>query len=309
MMGRRNRWAFSIPSRTQFLSSFTCMCLAVAPSLSLGAELKNETLRTWDDYIEASIVRMQEHARPNGQFLWIDEVPRRDRQLWTGEILIAPFGEQVPKHVASGLIHDWIGAAFIPGAKIDDVLGVVRDYDDYKMFYKENIVDSKTLSVDRIADRFSMLLADREMAATTALSGEYEACYLQLTDKQWYSITYATRVQEIRNYGHPDEQILPPDQGAGFIWRIYNLGRLEERDGGVYLEQETIVLSRDIPAALRWLVEPMIRRTSKSALLNSLQQTRAAVLSRIGVGSALTYEATGSSCASASPPGARQVVR
>jgi hypothetical protein len=284
------------------------MCLAVVPSLSAGAELKNETLRTWDDYIETSIVRMQEHARPNGQFLWVDEIPQRDRQLRAGEILIAPVGEQVPKHVASGLIHDWIGAAFIPGAKIDDVLGVVRDYDDYKLFYKENIADSKTLSEDRVADRFSMLLTDREIA-TTALSGEYEACYLQLTDKRWYSITYTTRVREVRDYGHRDEQMLPPDQGAGFVWRIYNLGRLEERDGGVYIEQETIVLSRDIPAAFRWLIEPIIRRTSKSALLNTLQQTRAAVRSRIGVGRALAHKAIGSTCASATPPGAWHMVR
>lgn len=309
MMGRRSRWALSIPSRTQFLSSFTCMCLAVVPSLSVAAELKNETLRTWDDYIEASIVRMQERIGPNGQFLWVDEVPQRDHQLRAEEILIAPVGEQVPKHVASGLIHDWIGVAFIPGAKIDDVFDVVRDYDHYKMFYKENVVDSKALSADRMPDRFSMLLTDKEIGVTTALAGEYEACFLELTDNQWYSIAYTTRLQEIRNYGHPDEQMLPPDQGAGFIWRIYNLGRLDERDGGVYLEQETIVLSRDIPAALRWLVEPLIRRTSKNALLTSLQQTRAAVRSRIEVGSAMAHKVTGSSCASATPPGAWQVVR
>jgi hypothetical protein len=303
MIGRKGRWALRIPSRTQILSSFTCLFLVVVTNLSFGAELKNETLRTWDNYIRASIVRMKDRIGPNGQFLWVDKVPQRDHQLRAEEILIAPVGEQVPKHVASGLIHDWIGVEFIPGAKLDDVFDVVRDYDHYKMFYKENVVDSKTLSADHMADRFSMLLTDKGIAVSTALAGEYEACFLQLTHNQWYSITYTTRVQEIRNYGHPDEHMLPPGQGAGFIWRIYNLGRLEERDGGVYLEQETIVLSRDVPAALRWLIEPVIRRTSKNALMTSLQQTRAAVRSRIGVGSALAPRVTESTCTSGTPPG------
>jgi hypothetical protein len=46
----------------------------------------------------------------------------------------------------------------------------------------------------------------------------------------------------------------------------------------VYIEIEAIVLSRDIPGSLSWLVKPMIRRVAKASLTNTLQQTRDAVL-------------------------------
>ena len=50
---------------------------------------------------------------------------------------------------------------------------------------------------------------------------------------------------------------MPADKGAGLIWRVFSATRLKERDGGVFLEVEAIVLSRDIPATLRWLIEPL----------------------------------------------------
>jgi hypothetical protein len=307
---RRSRGGW-LPWARRFLAGYACGCLVVAPSVSEGAELKKETLRTWDEYIQTSSVQMQDRLRTDRRFLWVDEVPQRSRQVRAGKILVSPVGQRVPKPVASGLIHDWIGAAFIPGATLDDVLGVVRDYDRYKMFYKPNVVDSKSLSTDGTADKFSMLLVNREIVATTALEGEYEACYLQFADKQWYSIAYTTRVQEIRDYGHRGEQMLPPDEGSGYIWRVYSLGRLEERDAGVYIEQEMIALSRDIPTALRWLAEPLIRHASKSALLISLQQTEEAVRSRAGIAgrSLPRHAATGATSRDAGSADSRNVAR
>jgi hypothetical protein len=186
--------------------------------------------------------------------------------------------------VASGLIHDWIAAAFIPDAKLDDVLSVVRDYDRYKTFYGPNVIDSKSLSTDGPADKFSVLLVNKA-AAETALEGEFAACYLQLTETRWYSVAYTTRVQEIHHYGHPGEQKLPPGKGSGYIWQVYNVTRFEQRDGGVYIEQKALALSRDIPAAVRWVVDPIVRRLSKEALLKSLRQTQDAVRLRTGVAS------------------------
>ncbi len=96
---------------------------------------------------------------------------------------------------------------------------------------------------------------------------------------RWYSTAHSTRVQEIRHYGRPDEQELPPNQGTGYIWRLYSLARFEERDGGVYIELEAIALSRDIPIALRWVADPIVRRVSRNTLLISLQQMEEAVRS------------------------------
>src|SRR5271166_3595989 len=193
------------------------------------------------------------------------------------QILVSSVGRQNPKPVPSGLIHDWMGAAFIPNAKLEDVLSAVRDYGDYKEFYKPTVVDSKLVGTDGACDKYSMRVVNKEAVAETALDMEYETCYFQLDERRWYSITHTTRVREIRHYGKPNEQELPPNQGSGYIWRLYSLARFEERDGGVYVELEAIALSRDIPVALRWVVNPIVRRVSRNSMLISLQQMEEAV--------------------------------
>jgi hypothetical protein len=55
--------------------------------------------------------------------------------------------------------------------------------------------------------------------------------------------------------------------------------RFEERDYGLYIEVEAIALSRDIPAAVQVVAEPIIRRASRDSLIAALQQTEAAVRS------------------------------
>jgi hypothetical protein len=72
---------------------------------------------------------------------------------------------------------------------------------------------------------------------------------------------------------------LAPDAGSGYIWRLYSLSRFEQRDGGVYIELEAIALSRNVPASLHWLVNPIVRRVSRNSLELSLQKTAEAVRS------------------------------
>jgi hypothetical protein len=263
-----------------FLLGFMCLSLVVVPATSEGAELKKETRQAWDAYIQTANSQMVD--RSHDPFLWVDEVPDRSRSVRDGEILVSSIGQQNPKPVPYGLIHDWIGAAFIPDAKLEDVLSAARDYGHYKEFYKPNVIDSKSLGAAGACDKYSMLVANHEAIATIALEGEYEACYHRLDDRRWYSIAHTTRMQEIRHYGQAGAQELPADQGSGYIWRLYSFARFEERDGGVYVELEAIVLTRDIPSAIRWAVNPIVRSVSKNAMLTSLRQMEEAIDSTAG---------------------------
>jgi hypothetical protein len=42
---------------------------------------------------------------------------------------------------------------------------------------------------------------------------------------------------------------------------------------------EVMALSRDIPAAVRWVVDPVVRRVAKAAMVTSFRQTLGAVRS------------------------------
>jgi hypothetical protein len=257
---------------------FYIVGLALMPVLH-AAELKRETVTAWDRYVQSADAGMQARLQPGNPFLWIDEKPGRRQQVHSGEILVAGVGEHTPQAVSSGLIHHWIGAAFFPNARLDDVLGVVRDYAHYKDYYNPDVIDSHAIRQTSGADRFSMLLMNRALVLKMALESEYESSYAQAGPGKCYSITTAVRVQEVEDHGQVSERKLPMDEGSGFIWRLHSVTRFEEADGGVYVEIEAMALSRDIPAAVRWMVDPIVRNISKGAMTTSLRQTLNAVMS------------------------------
>lgn len=243
--------------------------------------LKQETLAAWDHYIQTASDSFRGRMTAGGQFLWLDESAERQAQVQKGEILVTPMTSkavpQMPHKVPSGLIHDWIGAAFIPNSTLDDVLSVVRDYPHYKDNYKPVVLDSRTISLSPDEDRFSILLLNKSVLSKTALEGDYKSSTVRVDRHRAYGITQSTRIQEIDSYGSPDAKKLPVDEGGGLIWRLYSIARYEERDGGVCVEVEAMVLSREVPFAVRWLVDPIVRRISRSSLTTSIQQTKDAV--------------------------------
>ena len=52
----------------------------------------------------------------------------------------------------------------------------------------------------------------------------------------------------------------------GFLWRFNNYCSLEERDGGTYIQCESLSLTRDIPSGLGWLVKPFVTSIPKESL-------------------------------------------
>jgi len=250
--------------------------LRLHPSVG-AATLKTETKEAWDAYLKTANAAMQARLQPGAHFLWLDDEPGRAEGIRTKGPYIAPVGPHIPKKVPSGLIHDWLGVAFMPNVRIEDILRVVRDYDRYKEIYKPGVIDSISHGTDGPRDLFSMRLANKSVVAKTALDTDCEASYIRVDDRHWYGFSNTTHIQEVDKFGTPEQRTLPEDQGTGLIWRLSSITRLEERDGGVYAELEAIALSRDIPAAFRLFVTPIVRRVSRDSLATSLQQTKVAV--------------------------------
>lgn len=185
-----------------------------------------------------------------------------------------PHGTQT---VPSVLIHHWIGGVFVPGATIGSLSAVVRDYSKYKDIYKPVVVDSKVLGCTDDDQRFSMLWLHKVLFITAAIQSEYVAHDIRLDRRRGYNVADTVRVQEVEHYGRPEESLLAPGTGNGYIWRLHTMARYQERDGGVYLELEAIALTRAIPASVRWFVNPVVNHLSINSLTTTLQQTREAV--------------------------------
>ena len=244
------------------------------------AELQRETAEAWQEYLCRPGNSMRARLEGSEPFLWMDEEAGRARRVKSGEIVVAPLAGHGTQSVPNGLIHDWIGAVLIPNTTIEGLLSVVHDYDRYKEIFKPVVTDSRSLACDTTEHEFSMLWQRHVLVVNAAMQGHYRAHDHIVDAHRGYSIVDADSIQEIKEYGHPSEHLLPPDTGSGFIWRIHSLSRFEERDGGVYLEVEAMALTRDIPGSLRWMVSPVVNRLSISSLTTTLRQSRQAVAAR-----------------------------
>ena len=242
-----------------------------------GVTLKEETKEAWETYLQERTAAMQARLQPGSQFLWLDEEPGRIEHVRMKGPYILPIGDHIPKPVPSGLIHAWLGAGFVPNATIPDILKILRNYDDYAKVYQPGVIASKLNRTEGPTDFFSLRFANKSVVAKTALDSEGEASYVQVDKHRWYGYSKTTHIIEIDKFNTPEEHTLPEDHGTGLIWRLASTVRLEERDGGVYAELEAFALSRDIPAAFRLIVNPIVRRVSRDSLATSLHQTRVAI--------------------------------
>ncbi len=144
--------------------------------------------------------------------------------------------------------------------------------------YKPSVVQAKTIGIHDDADRYALTMRQDVLTIRTGLAGEYVSEYRQIDPAHAVSITSSVRLQEISKFGSQNQELLDPDEGSGFIWRIYSQARYEEADGGVYLELEAAALSRSVPRALAWAVNPIIEKIARTALSTTLRQTRDAVI-------------------------------
>jgi hypothetical protein len=261
---------------TQVRYGALLLLIALSP-FTRAATLKPETEAAWHAYLQQATAAMQARLQPGANFLWLEEEPGRMEFVRTKGPLIGPVNNHIPQTVSHGLIHDWLGAGFVPNARIEDILRVVRDYDFYKRIYRPGVIDSLSHGSEGEKDLFFMRLANRSVVSKTALDAECEAHYIRVDDHRWYAYSNTIRIQELAHFGTPKQTTLPEDTGTGLIWRLSSITRLEERDGGVYAELEALALSRDIPGALRPFVTPIVRRVSRDSLATSLRQTKLAI--------------------------------
>src|ERR1700752_3884109 len=97
--------------------------------------LKPETLKAFAQYVCVAESKMKNTESDADRFLWSDGPPAIARQLQSGGIAAEFFSGQGPVKVTNGLIHDWIGALFIPGTTIAKTLALIQNYDDHKVIY------------------------------------------------------------------------------------------------------------------------------------------------------------------------------
>ena len=267
---------------------------ALFPAVAaLGAEpeparLHANTLAAFDRYMNLTETRNAEEWKRGRDLLWIDELPAAERReayaaLKRGDVEMKKLEmRDGGKEIAcpAGIIHHWVGIVFIPGAKLDDVLSTLEDYDKHSVYYGPDVERSKIQSRD--GDHFRVFLRfRRHKVITVVLNTEHDIQYSHDLPDRAHSRSSAVRIAEVENAGKKDEREKPPGEDGGFLWRMETWWRMDERDGGVYVQSEVVSLTRDIPAVLKWLIEPFVTSVPRETLTATLVATRKAVQARM----------------------------
>src|SRR5277367_6133265 len=121
------------------LAFYVILSLGVAPAQSAATELKAQTLSAWNHYVQSAQTRMNSRLSGKSNFLWVDDDPARYQRVKQGEIEVAPENGNGSLVVPGGMIHDWIGAVFIPGSSIEQAQSTLSDYQHYRDFYRPTV--------------------------------------------------------------------------------------------------------------------------------------------------------------------------
>jgi hypothetical protein len=249
-----------------------------------AAELKQKTTTAFDRYVAATEARFANELRPDGPFLYIDDMnPDAKRQAYdqlrNGEILVQKLETKAPgvsSDVPDGMVHHWVGLIFISGATLAKTLPIVKDYDRRAELYKPDVSASRTLAHN--GDDFKMFLRLHQKKFTTVdFNTTYDVHWGSVDPTKVYSNSISTRIAEVKDPDKPDGDELPVGTGHGYLWRLNTYWRFEEKDGGVYLQCEALSLTRDMPTGLGWLLKPLVTSIPKASLNRALGQTRKVV--------------------------------
>lgn len=241
-------------------------------------QLRQESLAAFQDYIDKAEAEMEPALDGRAPFLWSDADPARSRRVRRGDIPAQLWSGDSPVHVPSALIHDWIGAVFIPGATVSKALARVQDYDNHKTIYQPEVMDSRLIS-HRGNDFSIFLRLLKKKIITVVLDTYHDVHYQPVSDDCWFCRSYTSRIAEVDDAGTPKEKIYPPDTGYGFMWRLYSYWRFAGEKDGVVVECRAISLTRDVPFGLGFIIEPIIKNLPRESLVDTLRATREALRS------------------------------
>jgi hypothetical protein len=251
------------------------------------SQLQHLTAEAFHRYVRLTAERSDSELKRGSGLLWIDGLPEAERarayeDLKHGAVKMRKLetldhGRTI--ETPGGLVHHWVGLAFIPGAKLHDVLDVLQDYDHHAVYYAPDVERSKLESRD--GDHFRVFLRfRRHKVVTVVLNTEHDVHYFRDSPTRAHSRSSAVRIAQVENAGKSDEREKAPGNDDGFLWRMETWWRTVESDGGVYVQSEVVSLTRNIPAGLGWLIGPFVTSIPKETLAFTMEATRKAVLAK-----------------------------
>jgi hypothetical protein len=247
--------------RRLLLTALLLVALAdVATIVVNAATLEPRTNRAYDGYLDQAKREFVARVRDG-----VDGSPR------DGAVSVRPARQDGIIEVPGGLVHHWVGSTFVRGVTLRQAIDASSDYARYSAVYKP-VIASRVLEHKDDTFRVHMRLRQSGGGISATLDVRSTVRYFYPTSRTAYSISDAEEIREVNNAGKPDERLLPAGRDSGYLWRANTFSYLLEEEDGLYIELETVGLSRRFPPLLAWVIEPIARRVGRTSVESSLRE-------------------------------------
>jgi hypothetical protein len=258
------------PSRMLLLISGLLISVAVPNSVT--AQPQPAAVSAFNSYTTTVEARLaQQHHSPTAFLAPFAFTPESQTRLHRGELILEQLSPPTA-NLPGALLHHWRGTAFAPGASAADFEHLMRDFSAYPQHFSPQVLRARVLT--QHDDHLHAVMRVRQChVITVVMDTAYDITFAQLDPQHGYSISRSTQISEIASPGTPAERTLPPAEEHGFLWRLNTCWTYEERDGGLYMQIESISLTRSIPRGLAWAVQPFIESVPRESLEFTLRST------------------------------------
>lgn len=254
--------------------SLVAVILSVSVSTLLAAALSDAAAKAYAEYVDRARRSFVDRSKER-----IGSSDAERTVLKREETVVRPGGGDGIQTIPESLIHHWRAMIFIPRTTLRQALSVSHAYRDYPTIFHP-VVAATVLSDEGDALRVQFRMRQSAGGITGTIDMWSSIRYVNIDPTHAYVISSADSIREVKDAGRSTERYVSPDRSSGYLWRAATLTRFVEEDGGVYMEMETVGLSRAFPPFLGWVIEPIARRIGRGSVENSVQEFRRAVLMR-----------------------------
>ncbi len=226
----------------------------------------------FNDYVGQVEARLaQEHRSADG-FL----PPADTARVKNGDVVLEHLTPAASKEMSGPLLQDWRGTAFVPGAKGSDFERVMRNFATFPQIYSPEVLSASVPLHEGNHYHVAMRVRQQHII-TVVLDMTYDQTFGRLDAQHGYSLSRSMKITEIDAAGTPKERAMSADEDHGYLWRLNNYWSYEERDGGLYIQVESVSLSRAVPKGLGWAIGPFVNSVPRESLEFTLKATRDAL--------------------------------
>jgi hypothetical protein len=178
------------------------------------------------------------------------------------------------------MLHHWRGTAFAPGATAADFERLMKDFEAYPQRFAPQVIRATVLAQQ--GDGFRAVMRVRQKhVITVVMDTAYDITFARLDGQHGYTISRSTQIDEVDGAGTKSERVLSGAEEHGFLWRLNTYWSYEERDGGLYMQIESVSLTRAVPRGLGWVVGPFVESVPRESLEFTLRAVREALRKQV----------------------------